>query len=296
MQRPSDELLVAFLDGELDETQRTEIAAWLDQDAETRDLAGKLAETAVLLHAAYDDVMHEPLPARLIAAARGSAVAESSNVVAFPPRSRFKTLITDKRWWTGVAMAAAVSGLVIGGGVGYFANNEPGKMAEAKIAEVEQQLQQAQSNVALASGSWLDNIAGYHKMLVTAGSDDAGLVDVPGDDSKDPRKGNQKLPSDIRVPNLKPWDLTYQGGRKLIVEGRPAMQLYYTTGNKSLGPLTLVIGSSNRPDSNATLDHRDDVNVVYWRHQGHSYAIVGTASIGYLWNLYKDIAYQLNNI
>ncbi len=295
MQKPTDELLVAFLDGELDEAQRTEIAAWLDQDAEMRDLAGKLSESASLLRAAFDDVEHEPLPARLIAAARGTTAGalatETSNVVAFAPRSRFKTIITDKRWWMGVATAAAVTGLVIGGGVGYFANNEP-----AKIAAVKQQLQQAQSNVALASGNWLDNIAGYHKMFVTAGSDDSGLVDVPGDDGQDTRKATQKLPSDIRLPNLKPWDLSYQGGRRLIVEGRPAMQLYYTTGNKQLGPLTLVIGSSNRPDSNATLDHRDDVNVIYWRHQGHSFAIVGTADIGYLWNLYKDIAYQLNNI
>ena len=291
MQKPSDELLVAFLDGELNETQRREVAAWLDQDAETRDLAGKLSESAALLRAAYDDVMHEPLPARLIAAARGASAPEADNVVAFRPRSRFKEIITDRRWWIGISAAAAVSGLVIGGGVGYFANNEP-----AKIAEVEQQLQQAQTTVATASGSWLDNIAGYHKMFVSAGTGDSGLVDVPGDDGKDTRKATQKLPTDIRVPNLKPWDLTFQGGRRLIVEGRPAMQLYYTTGNKQLGPLTLVIGSSNRPDSNATLDHRDDVNVVYWRHQGRSYAIVGTADIGYLWNLYKDIAYQLNNI
>jgi anti-sigma factor RsiW len=123
------------------------------------------------------------------------------------------------------------------------------------------------------------------------------LADVPANDGGDAtRKVAQKLPPDFRLPNLKPWGLVFQGARFLIIEGRPATQLFYTTDNKALGPLTVVVGTSSRPDVAPTFEHRDDVNLLYWRHHGHAYALVGTADIGYLWNIQNDIAWQLDAI
>jgi anti-sigma factor RsiW len=106
----------------------------------------------------------------------------------------------------------------------------------------------------------------------------------------------QKLPPDFRLPNLKPWGLDFQGARYLFIEGRPAIQLFYSTDNKALGPLTVVIASTTKPDLTADFEHRDDVNVVRWRYHGHAYALVGTANYGYLWNIHNDIAYQLDSI
>ena len=71
MPRPSDERLIAYLDGELDERERAEIADALEHDGELRDRARRLTESAALLRAAFDEVVREPLPERLIAAARG---------------------------------------------------------------------------------------------------------------------------------------------------------------------------------------------------------------------------------
>ncbi len=153
--------------------------------------------------------------------------------------------------------------------------------------------QQAQANI--AAGNWLDNIAGYHQLFVNAGTNDAALADVPANDT-DAHKGQKKLPADIRPPNLKPWGLVFQGARFLIVEGRPATQLFYTTDSKALGPLTVVVGTSPKPDVGPTFDRRDNLNVLYWRYHGHAYAIVGTADIGYLWNIANDIAWQLDAI
>src|SRR5262249_40896404 len=127
-------------------------------------------------------------------------------------------------------------------------------------------------------------------------SDDGSLVDVPAGDNGDVRKVTQKLPQDFRLPNLKPWGLVFQGARFLFVEGRPATQLFYTTDNKQLGPLTIVVASSPKGDLQPTFDRRDDLNVLYWRHHGHAYALVGGADIGYLWNIANDIAYQLDAI
>ena len=79
-------------------------------------------------------------------------------------------------------------------------------------------------------------------------------------------------------------------------EGRPAAQLVYNTDNKAIGPLTLIIGSSKEADIPPTLARRQDVNLLYWRHQGRAYALVGQTDIGYLWGIANDVAWQLDAI
>lgn len=285
MQKPSDEKLVAYLDGELDESERAEIAFWLEQDEALRERSAGLSESARLLRTAFDSVLHEPLPERLIAAAHGPsrhAVVELGDARA----KLMRRLFGDRRWWAGVAAAAGLFGLVVGGGFGYFAANGPGGGSGAQPADAD-----------LASNSFLDNIAGYHKLFVNAGADDTALVDVPANANADgSRKPVQKLPPDFRLPNLKPWGLDFQGARFLMIDGRRATALFYTTDNKALGPLTVVIGPTTKPDLAPTFDHRDDLNVLYWRHHGHAYTLVGTADIGYLWNISNDIAWQLDAI
>lgn len=288
MQRPTDERLIAYLDGELDPAERDDVAFWLESDSALRERAALLSESAALLRAAYDEVLREPLPERLIAAARGNADMRSTNVadLAAARQRRWRPQLTNRHWWVGIPVAASLFGLLIGGSLGYFAGNE----RSVKVAE-------QQTNTNLASGSWLDSIAGYHKLFVNAGADDMALADVPPSDGGDAtRKVVQKLPADFRLPNLKPWGLVFQGARFLIIEGRPATQLFYTTDNKALGPLTVVVGTSTKPDLAPTFDHRDEVNLLYWRHHGHAYALVGTADIGYLWNIANDIAWQLDAI
>jgi anti-sigma factor RsiW len=285
MQKPNDERLIAYLDGELDPAEKAEIALWLERDAGLRDHVALLSESASLLRSAFDEVLREPLPERLIAAARGETGGQVVELAAARGKG-WKRYAADRRWWVGIPVAASLMGLMVGGGLGYFAANEHG----TGVGELAQ-------TASLASGSWLDNIAGYHKLFVNAGSNDVALADVPANDgSGDARKVAQKLPPDFRLPNLKPWGLVFQGARFLIIEGRPATQLFYTTDNKALGPLTVVVGSSSRPDVAPTFEHRDDVNLLYWRHHGHAYALVGTADIGYLWNIQNDIAWQLDAI
>jgi len=278
MQKPSDEILVAYLDGELDPGLRLEVEACIDNDAETRERVTALALGARLLRSAFDPVLHEPVPERLIAAAHGASAPVTEFAAArnrgFAKRLSGKPLI---EW----AMAAGIAGLLIGGGVGYFSGG---------VATADRQA----ANV--ASANWLDSIAGYHKLFVSAGADDLALVDMPATDGASARKVVQKLPSDFRLPNLQPWGLQFQGARYIFIEGEPGTQLFYTTDNKALGPLTVVVAQTNKPDLAPTFDRRDKLNVLYWRHHGHAYVLVGTADIGYLWNISNDIAYQLDAI
>ena len=295
MQRPGDELLVAYLDGELDELQHAQVEGWLQRDPALRDRVARLAESAALLRAAFDETLREPVPERLIAAARGKTAAAadaataSPTVVPFPQKNRVvATIAQNRRWWVSVATAASLFGLVVGGGgVGYLDKDTPGGDKQ----------QTADASAASASGSWLDNIAGYHKLFVSAGDGGSGLdIASNADNGEVTSKISQRIAQGVRLPDLKPWGLTFKGARYLVVEGRPAAQLYYTTDNKAIGPLTIVIASSKRPDLAPTFDHRQDVNLLYWRHHGRAYAIVGQADIGYMWGLANDIAWQMDAI
>jgi anti-sigma factor RsiW len=180
--------------------------------------------------------------------------------------------------------AASLAGLLLGGGAGYLGLGRTPAGGDGKPA------------VQAAGNSWLDNAAGYYKLYVDAG--DTAQVEVPatGDPSAALQKISQTLARQVRLPNLKPWGLAFRGARLIVIEGRPAAQLVYTTDNKAIGPLTLTIGSSSRPDIAPSVDRRQDVNVLYWRHQGHAYALVGRANIGYLWNIANDVAWQLDAI
>jgi anti-sigma factor RsiW len=281
MQKPSDETLIAYLDGELDADLRGEVESWLESDAELRDRVAALAMSAEALRAVFEPVLHEPVPERLLAAARGANLGAEIVDFGAAQKTRAPRPLMQRRW-ARLAAAAGVGGLLIGGGVGYFAGG--GYDTGTRTA----------SNA--AASNWLDNIAGYHKLLISAGADDQALVDVPPDPNDPARKIVQKLPSDFKLPNLKPWGLNFQGARYLVVGGQPATQLFYTTDNKQLGPLTIVIGATTQGDIAPTFDRRGDLNMLYWRHHGHAYALVGTADIGYLWNISNDIEYQLDAI
>ena len=292
MQKRSDDRLIAYLDGELDAESRAEVDAWLAQDPAMRDRVGQLSESAAVVRAAFDEVMHEPLPERLIAAARGERVSaeRSAKIVHFRRGSGAGAAPAARSWWLGLPLAASLFGLLLGGSVAYLsvAKLLPGGL-EGKQPAVE---------LAAADNLWLDNAVGYFRLAASAG--DGALVDVPatGDAREAWQKISQSLPQEVRWPdlNLKPWGLNFRGARLVVADGRPAAQLMYTTDNKAIGPLTLIIGSSKESDAPPTLARRQDVNLLYWRHQGRAYALVGQTDVGYLWGIAKDVAWQLDAI
>jgi len=292
MPKRSDDTLVAYLDGELDSAERQHVEAWLAADAAARDRLAGLAQSATLVRSAYADIVNEPVPERLIAAARGesggaASMAHEAEILVLKRPQRAIVSMPAGRWGIGVAAAAGLFGLVLGGAGSYLA---VGGLNSANPA-VEQRLAAAAAN-----GTWLDNAAGYYKLVVSAG--DSMLIDVPagGDTGEALQKISQNLPQQVRLPDLKPWGLSFRGARLVVVEGRPAAQLVYTTDNKAIGPLTLVIGASKQPDIQPTFDRRQDVNMLYWRHQGRAYALVGQTDIGYLWGIANDVAWQLDAI
>lgn len=283
MRQPTDETLIAYLDGELDAAAREDIAAALEHDPQLRERASALTDSAAVLRAAMDEVLREEVPQRLIDAARG--LPERSVIDLVAERARRVGAATlpqhwgTRRFWVGAAVAASLC-LVVGAGGGYF----------AALTPAEPPVQVADNG---GNPAYFDNIAGYHRLLINAGVNEQGLVDVPANGDQG-RKTVQKLPANFRLPNLKNFGLNFDGARYLIVEGQPATQLFYTGQDKKLGSVTMVVGATGKPDLPISSERRDDMNFVYWRHAGHAYAVVGTGDVTTLRSIAKDIYSQLN--
>ena len=289
MQQRSDDRLIAYLDGELEVAQRREVEAWLDADPSARHRMAALAESANLLRLAFDEAIREAVPDRLVAAARGETAPSQAGAQILPLRRRVGAQIVSPRTWRiGLPVAASLFGLFVGGGVTYLG---AGRLALNGVASNQPALEATAAN-----NLWLDNAAGYFKLVVSAG--DSPPVDIPatGDPREALQKISQSLPQEVRLPDLKPWGLSFRGARLVVEEGRPAAALIYTTDNKAIGPLALIIGSTKQPDIPPTFDRRQDVNLLYWRHQGRAYALVGQADIGYLWGIANDVAWQLDAV
>jgi hypothetical protein len=107
-----DETLMAFADGELDEALRGEITAAMARDPA---LAARVAKHRALragISSAYSGVLSQPVPERLIAAAK-RADARSGKVLQFPARtSRPPPAPWRAREWTAMA-ASLVLGVLV---------------------------------------------------------------------------------------------------------------------------------------------------------------------------------------
>ena len=123
-ERMSDEDLVAFLDGEIEGRRYAEVEAAIAADPALAAYASQLTASAGQLREAFDEVMREPVPARLLLAARGAADAPAL------PRAdgwtvRLKGVVLglfrSPRQWAPLASAAAVGGIVLGSSLGYMA-------------------------------------------------------------------------------------------------------------------------------------------------------------------------------
>jgi anti-sigma factor RsiW len=301
MQKLNDELLVAYLDGELDDKQQADIEARLEQDAFARDRLARLGESTALVRAAFDELLREEVPQHLITAIHTADAAAGNapepggeaQILPFRMRQAARGLAAYRRWWIAVPVAASLFGVMLGGGLGYFGLGSSTRGGEQQVAAIQ----------AAATNGWLDNVAEFHKLFISASTAENSFADIPATDNGGEviQKISQRTSQqNLRVPDLKPWGLVFQGARLVVVEGRSAAQLVYTAADekvgKAIGPLTVLIGATKRPDLGPAFERRQDVNMLYWRRKGHVYAIVGQASSGYMWGLANDIEWQLNAI
>ena len=117
--KPDDETLMAYADGELDAEDRAEVEAAIAQDPEVAAAVKRHGALRDRLRAAFDDVLLEPVPDRLIQAARtaGPAGPAASGAVSDLAQARIaKTERAARRWgareW-GAMAASVVAGILV---------------------------------------------------------------------------------------------------------------------------------------------------------------------------------------
>jgi hypothetical protein len=79
----SDETVMAYVDGELDDATRTAVESALATDADLAQRVARHRELRARLHSEFDPVLREPIPEQLLATAKGtSAKPHTANVIA----------------------------------------------------------------------------------------------------------------------------------------------------------------------------------------------------------------------
>lgn len=116
--RFSDEVLMAYADNELDEKTRAAVEAALASDPELARQVAHHQRLRARLRSAFEPVIEEPVPARLLEAARNAAAASRvpsrSNVIPLPRRGARGGSIP--RW---AALAASLLVGVLGGWIAF---------------------------------------------------------------------------------------------------------------------------------------------------------------------------------
>ena len=123
MTQLTDEMLVAYVDGELSVEDAAEIERALQTDHKVREAVQIFRDSADWSRRAFDDVLREPVPEHLIRAASGQGNADQPEAApaVVAPRTRSRLGLA------GLAMAASVAlAIGVGGGFGLSGIVGPG--------------------------------------------------------------------------------------------------------------------------------------------------------------------------
>jgi hypothetical protein len=106
----SDEIVMAYVDGELDDATRAALEVAMTTDTDLAESVARERRLRARLHSEFDPVLREPTPERLLAAAQGTAAkARTGNII-------WLERISATRWswpeWSAVA-ASLVLGVLI---------------------------------------------------------------------------------------------------------------------------------------------------------------------------------------
>lgn len=114
MTKLDEETLMAYVDGELDPRRAAEVEALLVEDPEARATVRIFQESAARVREAFDPILREPVPERLLRAVNAPATGKVGDI-------RLARRGAWSRFWpqTAWAQAAAVA-LLVGAGAGYL--------------------------------------------------------------------------------------------------------------------------------------------------------------------------------
>jgi anti-sigma factor RsiW len=233
-----DALLVAYADGELDETTAAEVEAWLAESPDAQRTLSIYRETAALLRAAFPESLYKSETVASPAALRGT-------ISPRPPR-RIRR-IPLSAW----AIAASLLLVVAGYGAG---------------ATWPDLLQSERDRM-------LSEVAEYHAVY---SRETVHLVEVPAAQTEHLKAWlGKRVNGTLVIPDFRQSGLTFAGGRLVVLDGEPVAELMYTR-EKGLPIAFCVLSHAGKPSSVA-VERRGQTSLATWDDGSHSYIVVGEA-------------------
>jgi len=273
MSQLSDELLLAYLDGQLGTPQARSVERMIDADADVRSRVDQLKATQSYLIQTFDTLARRTRastggasrPTKAIHGKPGrqnSAHTKPSDDIRLhteantsdpqhPPRSRVKMMV-----WAGVL---SVLTAVVGYGAGKWmrVNSHP-------------PVEKIDARVPVPANRWADDVAQLHAHFTTA----SVATEPESQTNRDlvQMHLSRILNTSIPVPRFDDHDLTFRRGQVLNYRGTRMMQLSYVGANDGLVALYVMPGG---PDANPAVTASGEVTTLHWSADGVRYVMAG---------------------
>lgn len=231
-------LLSAYLDGELDAATAAEVEARLADDPAARVEMDALIKADALAADIFAEQLNEPVPFALAQQIKNTPMPAAAKPPARPI-------------WGALAASLVVFAL---GGVG-------GYMLKGQTTPVQ-------------TAGWLADIADYHAVYASQGRH---LVEVGADEADhiETWLGNT-IGASFSIPDLSAFDLTFEGGRLLVANGKPVAQLMYRDADGAV--VALCLQQSDTEATGAPTFNERTINgfdFVSWRGGNAQYVVIG---------------------
>ena len=256
MTRFDDEVLVAYVDGEVDEPTARQVEAAIRQDPETRQRVAMLRQTRSLV----GDVFQQPQYQQVSQTLAQRYGAQPGSTRPHPFR-RFALPIA-------ASIAAAVTGFAVGFWRGGITNSD-------------------------FTGRLLDEVAEYHSVFA---HERDHQVEVTADRLDEIQSWlGERLGRKLRVPDLSSRGLIFRGARLLVVSHRPVAQLVYSFPDQLDHPFALCIAAGPPEEVALRTDSQDGVNLAMWGRKGFIYVLAGWVDQAFLAAVTAELAPALDD-
>ena len=253
----TDELLSAYVDGELEAADRERVDAWLQSHPEDRARVQAWQADRAALAALFNPVLDEPAPAAL----RATVWRRQG-----PPR------------W---AMAAAAAGLLLAGGVlgGAGVWQWQGKAHAVQLAQMKQQM------AAGTAQGWVQRAAFAHSIYT---NEPRHAVEVGAQEEHLSRWLTRRIDIPVKLFDLKAQGFDLVGGRLLPDGPGKSAQLMYQDADKRR--VTVYLRKPEQgADTAFRFEQQGKLGMFYWVEEDAGYALVGELPRDTLLALAKSI-------
>lgn len=236
--------LSAYLDGELDPAEAEAVEQRLANDPSAQAELDALMEADAMALEQYDAQLNDPVPFALAQMIKNTPLDEPAQQQTAPQASR-------PIWMT---LAAGLAVFALGSAGGYMFKD--------------------QTTPAVVTAGWLADIADYHAIYASQGRH---LVEVGADESDHIQTWlGTTVGTNFTIPDLTAFDLTFEGGRLVVANGKPVAQLMYRDPAGTVIALCLI--QSDQINEGAPRFNEQTINgfdFVSWRAGDAAYVVIG---------------------